>query len=111
MAFDSEGGEGTTLRFSIPTNVVFFAILDVITDTDIALQGVLCHRSDLYEELKRLAIGEGEGPPPELRLGAKVVACDPEEGTISLSNGEVIHADFVLGADGINVSTRLLLLT
>ncbi|KAJ6512856.1 FAD/NAD(P)-binding domain-containing protein [Mycena sanguinolenta] len=62
--------------------------------------GLCCHRSDLYEELKRAATGEGEGPQVEMRLGAKVLACDPENGTISLSNGEVIRADLVLGADG-----------
>ncbi|KAJ6512883.1 FAD/NAD(P)-binding domain-containing protein [Mycena sanguinolenta] len=62
--------------------------------------GLCCHRSDLYEELKRVATGEGEGPPVKLRLGANVLACDPENGTISLSNGEVIRADLVLGADG-----------
>ncbi|KAJ7855431.1 hypothetical protein B0H13DRAFT_1903125 [Mycena leptocephala] len=59
--------------------------------------GLLCHRSDLYEELKRLATGDGEGAPATMRLGAKVMACDPEEGTISLISGEVVRADLILG--------------
>ncbi|KAJ6512657.1 FAD/NAD(P)-binding domain-containing protein [Mycena sanguinolenta] len=44
----------------------------------------LCHRADLHDELKRLALGEGEGRPVELHLGSKVVACDPEAGKMSL---------------------------
>ncbi|KAJ6482824.1 hypothetical protein C8R47DRAFT_1321796 [Mycena vitilis] len=64
------------------------------------------HRTDLYEELKRLAIGEGQGPPAKLRLRAKVLACNPEEGTITLNNQEVVHADLVLGADGIHSIVR-----
>jgi salicylate hydroxylase len=38
-----------------------------------------------------------------MRLGAKVMACDPEEGTISLISGEVVRADLILGTDGIHV--------
>ncbi|KAJ7757714.1 FAD/NAD(P)-binding domain-containing protein [Mycena maculata] len=48
IRFDSDGGEGTTT-------------------------GLLAHRSDVYEELKRLATGEGEGPPAKLNLGVKVL--------------------------------------
>ncbi len=70
-------------------------------------QGLLCHRSDLYEELKRLAICDGEGPPVKLNLGAKVTACDPDAGTVSLISGEVVHADLVLGADGGYVCPQL----
>ncbi|KAF8143883.1 FAD/NAD(P)-binding domain-containing protein [Mycena galopus ATCC 62051] len=68
--------------------------------------GLFCHRSDLHDELKRLATGDGQGPPVDLRLGAKVLACDPEKGTISLTNGEVVQADLVLGADGVHSVIR-----
>ncbi|KAF7324263.1 FAD/NAD(P)-binding domain-containing protein [Mycena venus] len=88
--FDAESGESTTLHWLTPG----------------ANESIFCHRSDLYEELKRLAIGEGEGPPAKLRLGTKVMACDPEEGTIMLHDGEVVHADLVLGADGIHSIIR-----
>ncbi|KAJ7679182.1 hypothetical protein DFH06DRAFT_1165932, partial [Mycena polygramma] len=64
---------------------------------------IFVHRSDLYKELTRLAVGEGEEPLVRVRLGAKVLACDPEEGTITLDTEEVVQADLVLGADGIHV--------
>ncbi|KAJ6493811.1 FAD/NAD(P)-binding domain-containing protein [Mycena vulgaris] len=57
-------------------------------------------------EKSRLAIGEGEGPPVKLHLGSEVVACNTEEGTIVLNGGEIVPADIVLGADGINSVIR-----
>ncbi|KAJ7025775.1 FAD/NAD(P)-binding domain-containing protein [Mycena alexandri] len=89
--FDAKTGIGKTLRLLIPRS----------EDEDI-----FCHRSDLYNELKRLATGEGDGPPAELLLGSKVSACDPESGTVTLSNGETIPADLVIGADGIHSVVR-----
>ncbi|KAJ7649718.1 FAD/NAD(P)-binding domain-containing protein [Roridomyces roridus] len=66
--------------------------------------GLLCHRSDMHQELMRLAVGlEGQGPPAQLHLGAKVVACNTEEGTITLDGGEIVRGDCILGADGIYV--------
>ncbi|KAJ7111977.1 hypothetical protein C8R44DRAFT_883009 [Mycena epipterygia] len=73
VIFSPEGGEGATYRWLVPAAN--------------ENPGLLCHRSDLYEELKRLAIGEGENPPVKLHLGYKIVACDPEEGTITLNSG------------------------
>ncbi|KAJ7196799.1 FAD/NAD(P)-binding domain-containing protein [Mycena pura] len=67
---------------------------------------LLCHRSDLHDELKRLAVGEGEGPPAQLHLDSKILACDPEAGTVTLANGEVIESDLVIGADGIHSVVR-----
>ncbi|KAF7374345.1 FAD/NAD(P)-binding domain-containing protein [Mycena sanguinolenta] len=69
-------------------------------------KSVLCHRGDLHDELKRLALGEGEGTPVDLHLGSKVVACDPEAGTVTFSNGKTVHADVVIGADGIHSVIR-----
>ncbi|KAF8176578.1 FAD/NAD(P)-binding domain-containing protein [Mycena galopus ATCC 62051] len=71
-----------------------------------SMLGLFCHRSDLYEELKRLATGDGEGLPVDLHLGTKVLACDPDKGTISLANGEIVEADLILGADGVHVGLR-----
>ncbi|KAJ6507720.1 FAD/NAD(P)-binding domain-containing protein [Mycena vitilis] len=65
-----------------------------------------CQRIHLHAELKRLALGEGEGPPAQLILDSKVVGCDPNSGTITLGKGEVIHADVVIGADGIHSVVR-----
>ncbi|KAJ7067359.1 FAD/NAD(P)-binding domain-containing protein [Mycena amicta] len=72
------------------------------------INSLTCHRSDMHDELKRVATSEGDfnGPPAELHLGSKVVGCDPEAGTISLANGEQITADLVIGADGIHSVIR-----
>ncbi|KAJ6545018.1 FAD/NAD(P)-binding domain-containing protein [Mycena vulgaris] len=92
MLFSSEGGEGTTNRWLVP-----FAN---------EKPGVMCHRSDLHDELKRLALGDGEGTPVKLHLGSKVLACDSDEATITMESGKIVHADLVLGADGINSVIR-----
>ncbi|KAJ6561870.1 hypothetical protein B0H19DRAFT_89194 [Mycena capillaripes] len=90
--FDVKTGEGTEESWSTPSankNPGFFV-----------------HRSDIYEELRRLVTGDGEGSPVNLRLGSKVLECDPEEGTVTLNSGEVVHADLILGADGIHSVIR-----
>ncbi|KAJ7827687.1 FAD/NAD(P)-binding domain-containing protein [Mycena olivaceomarginata] len=92
VVFPSDGSEeGTTSSWLIP---------------GMKENGLLCHRSDLYEELKRLATGEGEGPPAKLCLGTRVVSSDPEEGTVTLDGGEIVHGDCILGADGIHSVVR-----
>lgn len=109
VAFPSDGSEeGTTSSWLIPgmkENVC--GIIASKNGSSNDAQGLLCHRSDLYEELKRLATGEGEGPPAKLCLGTKVVSSDPEEGTVTLDGGEIVHGDCILGADGIHVGTPL----
>ncbi|KAJ6507712.1 FAD/NAD(P)-binding domain-containing protein, partial [Mycena vitilis] len=69
-------------------------------------QALFCHRSDLHDELKRQATGEGEGPPAQLLLGSKVTACDAEAGTITLDHDKTIHGDLVIGADGVHSTIR-----
>ncbi|KAJ7255895.1 hypothetical protein C8J57DRAFT_1651221, partial [Mycena rebaudengoi] len=65
------------------------------------------HRSDLYNELRRVALGqEGIGRPAKLHAGQKALACDPNAGTVTLASGELIHADVILGAEGIGSVTR-----
>jgi salicylate hydroxylase len=66
-------------------------------------QSLLCHRSDVHDELMRVAVGEGEGPPVKLHLGSRVIDCNPEDGTITLKGGQIVHADLVVGADGLHV--------
>ncbi|KAJ7339253.1 FAD/NAD(P)-binding domain-containing protein [Mycena albidolilacea] len=92
VAFDAESGEDTARGWSTagPDQMI----------------GLLCHRSDLYEELKRVATGPGEGLPVKLHLGTKVIACDSDAARISLISGEVLHADLVLGADGVHSVIR-----
>lgn len=71
------------------------------------MQNLLVHRSDLHAELQRLAIGPGDGPPAVLHLGSKVIDCEPEEGSITLTDGRVVVSDLILGADGIAVSRQM----
>ncbi|KAF7373936.1 FAD/NAD(P)-binding domain-containing protein [Mycena sanguinolenta] len=69
--------------------------------------GWFCHRTDLHDELKRLAIGQDEtGPPASLHLGQEVVSCDPVAGTLTLKNGAVHQGDLIIGADGIHSTIR-----
>ncbi|KAJ7830880.1 FAD/NAD(P)-binding domain-containing protein [Mycena olivaceomarginata] len=68
--------------------------------------GILCHRKDMHDELMRLAVGKGEGPPVRIHLGGKVIQCSPEDGTITLNGGEIVHADLVVGADGLHSTIR-----
>ncbi|KAF7289643.1 FAD-binding-3 domain-containing protein [Mycena chlorophos] len=69
-----------------------------------------CLQEDLHQALRRLATEvEGDtkfGPPVELHLGRKVTDCDPDAGTITLSDGEVVTGDVVIGADGVNSVVR-----
>ncbi|KAJ6489421.1 hypothetical protein DFH09DRAFT_1053935 [Mycena vulgaris] len=88
--FDSTGGEGTTNSWLIP----------------LEKQNLLCHRSDFHAELERLAVGPGEGPPAVLHVASQVVGCDTEQGSLTLKDGQVIHGDVVLGADGISSTIR-----
>lgn len=76
-----------------------------VVGTDRCLQaGWMCHRTDLHDELKRLAFGmDGAGPPATLHLGHEVVSCDPVAATLTLKNGDVRQGDLIVGADGIHV--------
>jgi salicylate hydroxylase len=64
----------------------------------------MCHRADLHSELKRLALGPGDGIPAVLHLSSKVVECDMEAGVLKLEDGRSIPGDLILGADGISVA-------
>ncbi|KAJ7653330.1 FAD/NAD(P)-binding domain-containing protein [Mycena polygramma] len=69
--------------------------------------GIFCNRKDLADELLRLAIEKSDlGRPTNLRIGRKVIACDPDRATLTLDDGEIIDADLVLGCDGIGSVIR-----
>ncbi|KAJ7853508.1 FAD/NAD(P)-binding domain-containing protein [Mycena olivaceomarginata] len=88
----------------LPSQLIGFDSESTNGDTQRWL-GVFCNRKDLAKELRRLALAnDGEGLPANLRIGKKVVACDPDEGNLTLDDGEVIHADVILGCDGIGVA-------
>ncbi|CAK5268163.1 unnamed protein product [Mycena citricolor] len=68
---------------------------------------LVCHRTDIYEELKRIALDATSGfPPVSMRFGCKVLSCSPQEGDVVLESGEIVHADLVIGADGIQSLIR-----
>ncbi|KAJ7493687.1 FAD/NAD(P)-binding domain-containing protein [Mycena latifolia] len=70
-------------------------------------QGLLCHRSDLHDELKRLALSdEGAGTPVKIHLGTEIVDCDPEAGILTTKGGEKYDADVIVAADGIRSTLR-----
>ncbi|KZT36110.1 FAD/NAD(P)-binding domain-containing protein [Sistotremastrum suecicum HHB10207 ss-3] len=66
------------------------------------------HRVDLHAELLKLATAEdpGASTPVQIHLGSTVISCDPQNATIALRDGQVVHGDLVVGADGINSSIR-----
>ncbi|KAJ7500270.1 FAD/NAD(P)-binding domain-containing protein [Mycena galericulata] len=93
IGFDSGSTEGNTQTWLVP---------EAKEDP-----GVFCNRKDLANELGRLALETtGAGLPVVVRVGKKVVECDPEQGTLTLDDGEVIQADVVLGCDGIGSLIR-----
>ncbi|GAA6022639.1 hypothetical protein JCM8202_005029 [Rhodotorula sphaerocarpa] len=68
---------------------------------------LLNHRVDLHSELRRMATAEdGPGKPANVRTSAKVVEVDSESGTVTLADGEKLHADVIIGADGIHSVAR-----
>ncbi|KAF2132052.1 FAD/NAD(P)-binding domain-containing protein [Dothidotthia symphoricarpi CBS 119687] len=67
----------------------------------------LAHRIHLHESLKKRATSEdGPGKPAVLNTRSRVVDVDPQEGTVTLENGEKIHGDVIVGADGVHSKTR-----
>lgn len=67
-------------------------------------RAVTIHRVDLHKELQRLAL-EGEDNPASLTLASTVEAVD-EQGYVTLNNGTKLHADLIIGADGVHSTTR-----
>ncbi|KAJ7272178.1 FAD/NAD(P)-binding domain-containing protein [Mycena rebaudengoi] len=70
-------------------------------------QSCTCHRRDLHDELKRLALEEdGAGAPVRLHLSTQIVDCDPEAGVLTSKSGEKYEADVIIAADGVNSTLR-----
>ncbi|KAL8276719.1 hypothetical protein RQP46_010898 [Phenoliferia psychrophenolica] len=68
---------------------------------------LLNHRVDLHNELRRLAEDASiPGEAAKIRSAARVVSIDCAAGTVALDGGEVLHADVIIGADGIRSVTR-----
>lgn len=59
------------------------------------------HRADLHRMLYDLA-----EPHVNIQTNCRVVAMDPSVPSLTLKSGEVVHADLVVGADGLRSVTR-----
>ncbi|KAL2811461.1 putative salicylate hydroxylase [Aspergillus granulosus] len=62
------------------------------------------HRVDLHSELQRLATAPGTGSPVEILLRSEVVDYAADEGSVTLSDGSVHHADLIVAADGVHTT-------
>ncbi|KAJ7123541.1 FAD/NAD(P)-binding domain-containing protein [Mycena epipterygia] len=92
--YNAKGGEGQTAMFK-----------DQIKHY--GAQGLLCHRSALHDELKRLALSEeGPGTPADIQLGREIIDCDPETGKLTSKTGDEFQADVVIAANGIRSTLR-----
>jgi hypothetical protein len=102
IIFDAISGErrNTTAAKGTPVRFLNFRVRSAPEPA----QTIMCHRSDLHSELKRLALGPGDGLPAVLHLSTKVVDCDTDAGLLELADGRRVQSDLVLGADGIAVS-------
>lgn len=69
----------------------------------------LVHRVHLHSELRKVAVApEGKGTPADMRYSSRVTHVDPANASVTLANGEVVHGDVVVGADGVYSTTRQL---
>jgi salicylate hydroxylase len=68
---------------------------------------VLYHRQDLHQGLLEAAKSDTlPGEPVQIRIGSPVQGCDPENGTVTLAEGELLKADLIIGADGVRSVVR-----
>lgn len=62
-----------------------------------------CHRVDLHEALKVLALGkEGEGTPAIVHLKHEVIEYTAHSGAVRFADGAIAKADLVIAADGVH---------
>lgn len=68
---------------------------------------IMYHRQDLHETLKQAATStERDGLPVKFKTSSRVLSCDCVGGTIKIEGGEDVHADLIIGADGIHSTIR-----
>ncbi|KFY62264.1 hypothetical protein V497_02473 [Pseudogymnoascus sp. VKM F-4516 (FW-969)] len=62
-----------------------------------------CHRVDLHEALKALALGkEGQGTPAIVHLKHEVIEYTAHSGAVRFAGGAIAKADLVIAADGVH---------
>ncbi|CAK5269576.1 unnamed protein product [Mycena citricolor] len=113
IGFDPETGEEKQAKFAPRAeqgeNNASLSLFDPASFPNVTIGQwlLMCHRTDIYEELKRITLDPaGDLPPVSMRFGCKVLSCSPEEGDVVLESGEVVQADLVIGADGIQSLIR-----
>lgn len=67
----------------------------------------LVHRVHLHKKLMEVATQEGgKGIPAVLRFNCRVVDHDTETATVTLTTGEKVEGDLIVGADGVSSLAR-----
>ncbi|THU85367.1 salicylate hydroxylase [Dendrothele bispora CBS 962.96] len=63
------------------------------------------HRQDMHATLLKTAIStEGVGTPAKVVIDHICESVDPDNGIVTFKNGVTVHADLIIGADGIRAS-------
>ncbi|EPS31051.1 hypothetical protein POX_b01963 [Penicillium oxalicum] len=89
------------------TDGVLVNSVPLSTTAEYGAERLCFHRRDFHDQLKEAAIStEREGEPVTVRTASRVVDCDPVTGSVTLEDGEVVTADFVVAADGIHSVIR-----
>lgn len=67
------------------------------------------HRQDIHRVLKETALDKaGHGIPCKIFINHRAIKIDCEAGIVTFANGDIIHADLIIGADGIRVRLHIL---
>ncbi|KAG4430346.1 hypothetical protein IFR05_014165 [Cadophora sp. M221] len=82
--------------------------VDLTAKSEYGGDRMLYHRQDLHDVLKSAAMSvDREGPPGEILVKSRVVACDCEDGSVELEDGSVMDGfDLIVAADGIRSMIR-----
>ncbi|KAL4876330.1 hypothetical protein BJY04DRAFT_210640 [Aspergillus karnatakaensis] len=81
--------------------------IPLLTKDKYGAERMMYHRADLHQTLKERATSpDFPGRGATLRTSSRVASCDPEKGTVTLTSGEVLSADLIIGADGIKSVVR-----
>ncbi|OAG11552.1 FAD/NAD(P)-binding domain-containing protein [Paraphaeosphaeria sporulosa] len=81
--------------------------IPLVSKTEYGADRMVYHRRDIHDTLKEFATQvDGFGEPAEIRTSSCVVACDLDEGIVTLKDGSVIKGDVIIGADGIKSTLR-----
>jgi 2-polyprenyl-6-methoxyphenol hydroxylase-like FAD-dependent oxidoreductase len=67
---------------------------------------------DFHNALKKAALErDGDLDPIALHTGCQITSVDPEQGSITLEDGQKMTGDILVGADGVHVCLRAMSIT